>query len=218
MRASRPHRQYAHQAKSFSGAGRCVENDVWLYFDCKRPTNPILASLVSLVAGVFRSQNFSPSQVMVRSERWWRRLLADQQRSGMTVRECCQVAGVHVSSFYRWQKLLAAAKSPSVAAPQRKSVLTPVDEDDAGPSSGFVPVKIRQNRLRAVAAERSAVKDFVVGCGGLRVELPNGVVIHVSAEIDGQRLGDIVIAAGQIPRSDSSSRICHAVQAEEESC
>jgi hypothetical protein len=27
-----------------------------------------------------------------------------------------------------------------------------------------------------------------------------------------------VIAAGQIPRSDSSSRICHAVQSEEESC
>ena len=155
---------------------------------------------------------------MARSEQWWRRLLADQLQSGRTVRECCQVAGVHVSSFYRWQKLLAAAKSPSDAGPQRKSVLTPVDEDDAGPSSGFVPVKIRQNRLRAVAAERSAVKDFVVGCGGLRVELPNGVVIHVSAEMDGQRLGDIVIAAGQIPRSDSSSRICHAVQAEEESC
>ncbi len=28
--------------------------------DCKRPTNPILASLVSLVAGVFRSPNFFP--------------------------------------------------------------------------------------------------------------------------------------------------------------
>jgi hypothetical protein len=25
------------------------------------------------------------------------------QQSGRTVRECCQVAGVHVSSFYRWQ-------------------------------------------------------------------------------------------------------------------
>ena len=117
---------------------------------------------------------------MVRSDQWWRRLLADQLRSGWTVRECCQVAGVHVSSFYRWQKLLAAAKTTSDAAPQRKSVLTPVDDDDAGPSSGFVPVKIRQNGLRAVAAERSAEEDFIVGCGGLRVELPNGVVSHVT--------------------------------------
>jgi hypothetical protein len=116
---------------------------------------------------------------MVRSEQWWRRLLAIQQRSGMTVRECCQVAGVHVSSFYRWQKLLAASKSPSDAASLRKSVLTPVDDGDhAGPSSGFVPVKIRQNRLRAVAAERSAAENFIVGCGGLRVELPNCVVIR----------------------------------------
>jgi hypothetical protein len=125
-----------------------------------------------------------------------------------------------VSSFYRWQKLLAAAKTPSDAAPQRKSVLTPVDDDDddAGPSSGFVPVKIRQNGLRAMAAERSAAEDFIVGCGGLRVELPNGVVIHVSPEIDGQRLGDIVFAAGQIPRRESDSKIRHAVQSEEESC
>ncbi|MEY3459477.1 MAG: hypothetical protein RL215_2634 [Planctomycetota bacterium] len=56
------------------------------------------------------------------------------------------------------------------------------------------------------------------GRSGLRLELSNGVVIHVSAEIDGQRLGDIVIAAGQIPRSDSGSKIRHVVQSEEESC
>jgi hypothetical protein len=48
------------------------------------------------------------------------------QQTGMTVRECRQVAGVHVSSFYRWRKLLAAAKTPSDVAPQRKAVLTPV--------------------------------------------------------------------------------------------
>jgi hypothetical protein len=34
----------------------------------KHPTNPIPASLVSLVAGVFRCPNFFPSQVMARSE------------------------------------------------------------------------------------------------------------------------------------------------------
>ena len=44
----------------------------------KRPTNPIPASLVSLVAGVFRSPNFIPTQVMARSEQWWRRLPAAQ--------------------------------------------------------------------------------------------------------------------------------------------
>ena len=47
-----------------------------------RLTNPILASLVSLVAGVFRSPNFIPTQVMVRSEQWWRRLFADLSSQG----------------------------------------------------------------------------------------------------------------------------------------
>ena len=32
----------------------------------------------------------------------------------------------------------------------------------------------------------------------MRIELPNGVVIHVAGDLDGQRLGDVIIAAGQI--------------------
>ncbi len=50
--------------------------------ESRRPTNPIRASLVSLVAGVFRSPNFFPSKVMVRSEQRWRRLLADPNSQG----------------------------------------------------------------------------------------------------------------------------------------
>ena len=32
----------------------------------------------------------------------------------------------------------------------------------------------------------------------LRVELPNGVVIHLPDNLDGQRLSDVIPAAGQI--------------------
>ncbi len=32
----------------------------------------------------------------------------------------------------------------------------------------------------------------------MRIELPNGVVIHVAGDLDGQRLGDVIVAAGQI--------------------
>ena len=32
----------------------------------------------------------------------------------------------------------------------------------------------------------------------MRIELPNGVIIHVVGDLDGQRLGDVIIAAGQI--------------------
>jgi hypothetical protein len=50
--------------------------------ESRRPTNPIPASLVSLAADVFRSPNFIPSQVTVRSEQWWRRLFADPSSQG----------------------------------------------------------------------------------------------------------------------------------------
>ena len=57
--------------------------------ESRRPTNSIPASLVSLVAGVFRSPNFIPTQVMVRSEQLWWRLpanLSNQEgRSGSVV-------------------------------------------------------------------------------------------------------------------------------------
>jgi predicted nuclease of restriction endonuclease-like (RecB) superfamily len=53
-----------------------------LLFYRKRPTNPFPASLVSLVAGVFQSPNFFPTQVMVRSEQWWRRLPAELSSQG----------------------------------------------------------------------------------------------------------------------------------------
>ena len=57
--------------------------------ESRHPTNPIPASLVSLVVGVFRSPNFIPSKVMIRSEQLWRRLpanLSNQEgRSGSVV-------------------------------------------------------------------------------------------------------------------------------------
>jgi hypothetical protein len=55
---------------SHAGDSRCCHSE--------HPTNPIPASLVSLVAGAFRSRIFFPSRVVVRSEQWWRRLPAAQ--------------------------------------------------------------------------------------------------------------------------------------------
>ncbi len=33
---------------------------------------------------------------------------------------------------------------------------------------------------------------------GMRIELPNGVVIHAAGDLDGQRRSDVIIAVGQI--------------------
>jgi hypothetical protein len=49
----------------------------------------------------------------------------------------------------------------------------------------------------------------------MRIDLPNGVVIHVADDLDGQRLGDVIIAAGQIhsvlPGATSHSLLPHEV-------
>ena len=66
--------------------------------ESKRPTNPIPASLGSLVAGVFRSPNFFPTQVMVRSEQWWRRIPADLSNQGG---RCGSVVGWRVFTCRR---------------------------------------------------------------------------------------------------------------------
>jgi hypothetical protein len=52
----------------------------------------------------------------------------------------------------------------------------------------------------------------------LTMTLPNGVVIHVSEDLDGQRLGDGVIAAGQIPRTSATTASCSEQVGEVLSC
>ena len=60
-----------------------------------------------------------------------------------------------------------------------------------------------QNRVRVVV-----VFGGGNGSSRVRIELPNGVVIHVPGDLDGQRLGDVIMAAGQIaiPSSPMAAR------------
>ena len=52
----------------------------------------------------------------------------------------------------------------------------------------------------------------------LRIVLPNGVVIHVAGDLDGERLGDVVIAAGQIPGKITTVASFDGVASEVPSC
>jgi hypothetical protein len=160
---------------------------------------------------------------MVRSEQWWRSLLADQVRSGRTVAECCDAAGVHVASFYRWKRLLAQSALTATAGVRRKSGSAEGSPRLVGRQSDFLPVTIKASAARSDAAgatctEQSVSADLRSFTGGVRVELPNGVVIHVSAEIDGQRLGELVIAAGKIPCASDDSAVRHVTQRGAASC
>ena len=52
----------------------------------------------------------------------------------------------------------------------------------------------------------------------MRIELPIGVVIHVARDVDGQRLGDVIIAAGQISGVHSDMTTRGLLQHEVPSC
>jgi transposase-like protein len=137
-------------------------------------------------------------------EQIWRERIEWQRRSGRTVAECCSEAGVSVASFYRWKKLLSEQKT----AQGRRSVRSlaegpPRRRAEAATERSGVPAK-RATRFVPVAVKGLAAgidSPQSIGSGSgisLRVELPNGVVIHVASDLDSQRLGDVVIAAGQI--------------------
>jgi len=135
---------------------------------------------------------------MSEREQVWRERIEWQQWSGLTVAECCGEAGVSVASFYRWKKLLTEPQSPRrPRSTRRKKVRA---SDPAKRASQFVPIALRDSSTspgppQSIAADHGIASDHG---NSMRLELPNGVIIHVAGDLDGQRLGDVIIAAGQI--------------------
>ena len=135
-----------------------------------------------------------------------------QQRSGLTVAECCEAEGVSTASFYRWKKLLADGRA---SRPRRASRRT-ARRASAAESRGtqFLPIELRESP--ATLDTRCATAG--VNGSSVRIELPNGVVIHVPGDLDGQRLGDVIIAAGQIEVRSSPMAVRAGRQQEAASC
>ena len=130
---------------------------------------------------------------MSEREQVWRERIEWQPLSGLTVAECCEEAGVSVASFYRWKKLLTEPQGPGRRRSTRR-----MDVQASGSkkqTSQFVPIVQRDS-----SASPSHPQIIASDHGNsMRIELPNGVVIHVAGDLDGQRLGDVIIAVGQIP-------------------
>ena len=133
---------------------------------------------------------------MSEREQVWRELIERQPWSGLTVAECCEEAGVSVASFYRWKKLLTESQgSRRPRATRRSTQRTEVQASCPEPRvSQFVPVALRDSSVRPGPPQSISSN---LG-SSMRIELPNGVIIHVAGDMDGERLGDVVIAAGQI--------------------
>ena len=129
---------------------------------------------------------------MSEREQVWREWIEWQQWSGLTVAEYCKETGVSVASFYRWKKLLTEPQGP-----RRRRSTHRTEVQASGPekqASLFVPIAVRDS-----SASLSPPQSIASGHGlSMRLKLPNGVVIHVSDNPDAQRLGDLIITAGQI--------------------
>ena len=118
-------------------------------------------------------------------ERFWRRMLRQWSRSGLSVREFCNCEGLSEASFYAWRRELT--KRDRQAAEARG--------DEGGASSGtptpgiprFVPVHV----ITDVAAPASASRVEVLLVSGLRMWIPCGV--------DRQTLADVVSVLEQRP-------------------
>ena len=133
---------------------------------------------------------------MSEREQVWRERIEWQPWSGLTVAECCEEAGVSVASFYRWKKLLTEPQGPRRPRSTRRSTQQ-TEVQTSGPekrASQFVPIALRDSSTSPGPPQSLASNDG----SSMRLELPNGVVIHVAGDLDGQRLGDVIIAAGQI--------------------
>jgi len=99
-----------------------------------------------------------------------------------------------VASFYRWKKLLVEPQGPRrLRSTQRTKMRLSGRKKGA---SQFVPIALRDSLTHPAPPQSIASSHG----SSIRIELPNGVVIHVAGDLDGQRLGDVIIAAGQIPQ------------------
>jgi hypothetical protein len=141
---------------------------------------------------------------MSEREQVWRERIEWQLRSGLTVAECCEEAGVSVASFYRWKKRLAeqqgvrrrqAARQVTRQATRQATRRSNVQASGSKKrTSQFVPIELRDSS----ASTRLPQNDVMNHDSSMRLELPNGVVVYVASDLDGQRLGDVIMAAGQI--------------------
>ena len=128
-------------------------------------------------------------------EQVWRERIEWQQQSGITVAECCEAEGVSAASFYRWRKLLMAPQRVATdQRPRRKQPIAAWVSGSIERSSEFVPITVGEGSANSDPVHGSASDNR----SSVRIELPNGVLIHVAGDLDGQRLGDVIVAAGQI--------------------
>jgi transposase-like protein len=102
-------------------------------------------------------------------ERFWRRTVAEHQRSGLTIREFCARRGFSEPSFYAWRRELAQRDGRA-----RQKAPPPVAEANATPR--FVSLKLAAEPATPVMIE-------IVTRGGHTLRVPPGVDRQTLADV-----------------------------------
>ena len=105
-------------------------------------------------------------------EKFWRRTIRDQQRSGLSVRDFCQRQGLKDWTFRWWRQELARRD-------QVPSMATEVEQAEAAPA--FLPVRVVE--LEAVSPRPVPPIEIV---------LPTGMVVRAPSGFDPRTLGDVL--------------------------
>ena len=77
-------------------------------------------------------------------ERFWRRLVGQWRRSGLSIRDFCAEQGVSEANFYAWRRTIA-------------------QRDAAG--AGFVPIHVVADEKPAAADARGSGLELLLGAG-----------------------------------------------------
>lgn len=104
-----------------------------------------------------------------RREARWRRIIAEQEHSGVGVRAFCRAGGLRETAFYYWRRELQRRQGEQG---QRR-----LDKPPAAPM--FVPVHLAKHDAPAAPIE---------------IVLPTGCRVHVTGPVDRQALTDILTA------------------------
>ncbi len=109
-------------------------------------------------------------------EKFWRRTIRQQQRSGLPVRAFCLREGLKVGAFRWWRQALGRR--------DREASLTAADGRDREPTEAappFLPVRVVE--LEAVSPRPTAPIEIVV---------PTGPTVRVCSGFDPRTLGQVL--------------------------
>lgn len=101
-------------------------------------------------------------------EAFWRGLVGQHPRSGLTIREFCRKHGQRETAFYFWRRELA-----------RREAARPTDAQTRQSRMAFLPVQV-------------AAEDAASSGGRIEIVLAGGPRVHVAAPVDRQALADVL--------------------------